>query len=249
MAQVISIHSYRRGTGKTSITVNLAVLMALAGKRTGIVDAAFLAPSTQFFFYLEKDTVKYSFNDFLDQHCEINDAVYDLTSLLGTDVPGRLFLTPANINVRTSLTSGSGYHVEQLEAGIEEMVRNYALDIVLMDTSAGKKDETLMPLVISDLVIEILRLDQQDYQGTAVVTEIARKLEIPQVCLVANNISTSQNPAEVKKEIEDSFGLEVAGVLPVSEEMLELSEGEIFVLKHPTHPITHTLQGLVDRIK
>ena len=223
--------------------------MALAGKRTGIVDAAFIAPSTQFFFHLSKDAVRSYFNDFLEKTCDLDDAVYDLTSMLGSDVSGKLFLSPANINVRASLTSGGGFHVEQLEAGIEEIVRKYSLDMVLMDTSAGMKDEALMPLVISDLVIEILRLDQQDYQGTAVVTEIARKLEIPQVYLVANNISTSQDPAEVKKEIENSYGLSVVGVLPVSEEMLEVSDGEIFVLKHPTHPITQTLQGIVDSIK
>jgi MinD-like ATPase involved in chromosome partitioning or flagellar assembly len=38
MPQIISIHSYRGGTGKSNITANLAALLAANGRRVGVVD-------------------------------------------------------------------------------------------------------------------------------------------------------------------------------------------------------------------
>ncbi|VEP18548.1 hypothetical protein H1P_810010 [Hyella patelloides LEGE 07179] len=42
MSKIISIHSYRGGTGKTNITVCLAALVSSQGKRVGIIDTDIL---------------------------------------------------------------------------------------------------------------------------------------------------------------------------------------------------------------
>ena len=248
MAQVVSIHSYRRGTGKTSLTVNLAVLMALAGKKVAIIDAAFQAPSTQFFFGLEKKQKGCFFNDYLDGRCQIEEVVYNVTPFLKSDTTGQLFLVPTNTDYRESIASKSSLQVDQFEDSIAVLIEKLSLDIVLIDTSAGMKDDALIPLVISDTVIEILRLDQQDYQGTAVITEIAQKLNIPHVFLVANTVSPSYDHAAVKQEIEEIYQLDVVGVISVSEDMLVLPDGAIFVLNYPAHPITRTFQDLIEKL-
>ena len=249
MTKVVSIHSYRRGTGKTNITVNLAVLMAIAGKKIAVIDAAFQGPSIQYFFDLNKKGGNYFINDYMDERCEIDDVVSDVTPFLGLNISGQLFLAPAaNTYFRSGVSSNQGFQVERLENGITKLIKDLSLDVVLIDTSAGMKDDALMPLVISDVVIEILRLDQQDYQGTAVITEIARKLDIPRVLLVVNIVSTALDPVVVQQEIEKVYHLDVAGVLPVYEEMLALPDGELFVLNYPNHPITRTLQSLTNRL-
>jgi MinD-like ATPase involved in chromosome partitioning or flagellar assembly len=248
MAQIVCLHSYRRGTGKTSLTVNLATLMALAGKKVAIIDAALQAPSTQFFFDLGQTEIRCFFNDFLDGRCELETVLYDVTPFLKAEIAGQLFLAPTNTNYKESIAAKSNLNVDQLEDSIARLIEKFSLDIVLMDTSAGMKDDALIPLVVSDIVIEILRLDQQDYQGTAVLTEIAQKLDIPRVLLIANIVSTSHDHAIVKQEIEKLYQLDVAGVIPVSEDMLALPDGEIFVLNFPAHPITHTLQNLAAKI-
>ena len=38
MSSIISVHSFRGGTGKSNVTANLAATVALAGHRVGIVD-------------------------------------------------------------------------------------------------------------------------------------------------------------------------------------------------------------------
>ncbi len=38
MAQIIAVHSFRGGTGKSNLIANIAATMALQGQRVGIID-------------------------------------------------------------------------------------------------------------------------------------------------------------------------------------------------------------------
>ena len=38
MAQIIGVHSFRGGTGKSNIIANIAATMTLQGQRVGIID-------------------------------------------------------------------------------------------------------------------------------------------------------------------------------------------------------------------
>ena len=38
MTTVVSVHSFRGGTGKSNVTANLSTIIANSGKRVGIVD-------------------------------------------------------------------------------------------------------------------------------------------------------------------------------------------------------------------
>lgn len=44
MTKIISIHSFRGGTGKSNVTANLATLIARMGFRVGIVDLDVQSP-------------------------------------------------------------------------------------------------------------------------------------------------------------------------------------------------------------
>ncbi|WP_333417166.1 P-loop NTPase [Microcoleus sp. herbarium8] len=44
MSKIVSIHSYRGGTGKSNSTANLAVAVARKGYRVGIVDTDIQSP-------------------------------------------------------------------------------------------------------------------------------------------------------------------------------------------------------------
>ena len=45
----------------------------------------------------------------------------------------------------------------------------------------GVNEETLLSIAISDKLILVMRPDSQDFQGTAVTAELARRLEIPEM--------------------------------------------------------------------
>jgi MinD-like ATPase involved in chromosome partitioning or flagellar assembly len=248
MAKIVAVHSFRHGTGKSSLAVNLAVLMAVAGKRVGIIDAALKAPSAHILLGVNEADTRYTLNDYLWGDYDIDRAVHNVSARLNADLQGQVFLVPAREKVDQAFSKVEMYAAERLAAGVDKVVTRLALDIVFLDTSGGMQDDALLPLAISDTLLEILRLDQQDYQGTAVVMDLARKLNIPLVLLVVNIVSQSYNEQAVVAEIEQNFGHEVAALVPVSEEMLALREGNIFVLSFPQHPITLALQQLAGKL-
>jgi septum site-determining protein MinD len=78
MTKIIAVHSYKGGTGKTSMSVNLAASFAKAGKKVCVFDLDFRAPSL--FAILKAQDVEYWFNDYLNNSCEINSALIDMSS-------------------------------------------------------------------------------------------------------------------------------------------------------------------------
>ena len=96
MSSIISIHSYRGGTGKSNTTANLAALIAKEGLRVGIVDTDIQSPGIHAIFGLEETEMKHSLNDYLWGLCEISDAAYDVTGKLDAEIPGKVFLIPSS---------------------------------------------------------------------------------------------------------------------------------------------------------
>jgi len=50
---------------------------------------------------------------------------------------------------------------------------------LFIDTHPDLNEETLISIGISNVLAVILRPDSQDFQGTVVTVDVARKLEIP----------------------------------------------------------------------
>ena len=50
MTHCIAIHSYKGGTGKTTIAANIAALLAMSGKKVAILDLDIYAPSLHTYF-------------------------------------------------------------------------------------------------------------------------------------------------------------------------------------------------------
>ena len=83
MANIIAVHAYRGGTGKSNITANLAVLLAKKNLRVGVVDTDIQSPGIHAIFSLDEMEMANSLNDYLWELCEISDACYDVTGRIG----------------------------------------------------------------------------------------------------------------------------------------------------------------------
>ena len=80
MTKSIAFHSYKGGTGKTTLAVNLASLLAKRGSRVFILDLDVYAPSLQSYFGEGVHTrIKKYFNDYIGGGCEVEDLIFDLT--------------------------------------------------------------------------------------------------------------------------------------------------------------------------
>ena len=79
MTHCIAIHSYKGGTGKTTIAANAAALLVKMGKRVALLDLDVYAPSLHNYF---KMTPKKWINDFLDNNADIYETIIDITTTL-----------------------------------------------------------------------------------------------------------------------------------------------------------------------
>ena len=80
MTKIIAVHSYKGGTGKTSMSVNLAATFVKMGKKVCIFDLDFRAPSL--FAILKTQDVENWFNDYLNNTCDIDNDCQILQYLL-----------------------------------------------------------------------------------------------------------------------------------------------------------------------
>jgi MinD-like ATPase involved in chromosome partitioning or flagellar assembly len=93
-----------------------------------------------------------------------------------------------------------------------------------------------------------MRPDQQDFQGTAVTVDIARGLDVPNLLLVVNKALVRYSFDQIREQVEGTFQSQVAGVLPLSEDMADLGSADIFSLRYPDHPWSKGLRGIAQQI-
>ncbi len=195
MSKIVAVHSFRGGTGKSNTTANLAVLLARAGLRVGVVDTDIHSPGIHVIFNRPAESVGHTLNDFLWGRCRIEDAAYDVTeSAIGRCVVAaherpRIFLIPSSIKPgEIARILREGYDVGRLKDGFTDLIDALKLDFLLIDTHPGVNEETLLSIAVSNLFLLILRPDNQDFQGTSVTLELARRLDVEEVMVMLNKI-------------------------------------------------------------
>jgi MinD-like ATPase involved in chromosome partitioning or flagellar assembly len=250
MAKVVSVHSFRGGTGKSNTTANLAVAVAQKGLRVGIVDTDIQSPGIHVLFGFNEEKMQRSLNDYLWGRCKVEETAYDVTQVLGTaSADGAIYLIPSSLRAgEIARVLREGYDVGLLNDGFQDLIRSLRLDYLFIDTHPGLNEETLLSITISDILLLILRPDQQDFQGTAVTVDIARKLEVPDMLLLVNKVLPSFDRDALQADVEKTFSTPVAAVLPLAEEMMQLGSRHIFCLQYPNHPLAQLLISVAERV-
>jgi MinD-like ATPase involved in chromosome partitioning or flagellar assembly len=273
--KIVSIHSFRGGVGKSNVVANLAATMALQGKKVGIVDTDIQSPGIHVIFGFDEDKIQYSLNDYLWGYCQIQDTAYDVSHVLkgmsnfysngnvngngngngngkynrADRGEGSLYLIPSSIKAgEIARILREGYDVGRLNDGFQELLYSLDLDYLLIDTHPGLNEETLLSIAISDVLVVILRPDRQDYQGTAVTVDIARKLEVPKTMLLVNKALSTHNFDALKREVQNTYNASVAGIVPLSEELVQLASSDIFCLRYGDHPFTRVVADVAREI-
>ncbi|MCA9960193.1 MAG: MinD/ParA family protein [Chloroflexota bacterium] len=240
---IVSVQSFRRGTGKTTIAANVAAMLAWHGQRVGVVDFNFAAPGLHILFNLSEDELLHTLNDFVWGECEIETAVYDLSERLA--LRGQLLLVPASTQPRQiARVLRGGYYVNLLSDACNVLLDRFQLDFLLLDTAAGLTEDTQLAMAIADHVLTVLRPDQQDYLGTGLIIDVARRLDVPQAKLIVNEVPAAFAEKNVQREVEQAYGCVVTAVLPHTEQLTLMGSSGIFALTYPDHDLTARLQRI-----
>ncbi|MCC5645752.1 MinD/ParA family protein [Nostoc sp. CHAB 5824] len=249
MPKVVSIHSYRGGTGKSNFTANLATTVASLGNRVGVVDTDVPSPGIHNLFCLEPEQMGKTLNNYLWGESPIEEAAYDVSVKTGVESPGKLFLVPSSVKAdEIARILKDGYDVKLLNDGFRSLVKALKLDYLFIDTHPGLSKETFLSIAISHVLILILRPDKQDYQGTAITVDVARQLKVRKMLLAINKAHSKLNLEALKQKVEETYSETVAGVFPLSEDMVQLASEGVFCMKYPEHPVSQEFRKVAQQI-
>jgi chromosome partitioning protein len=194
MASCIAFHSYKGGTGKTTIAANLAALLAKKGYRVFLLDLDVYAPSLQAYF--DKEPKRW-INDFLNGTAEVGDVIMDLTPAIeevaygGTNtlkqeqkhkekITGKLWVGFCSSRKEEiyKLEGGGGKQdtskIQLLRRFIllrEQLISLHDADYIIIDTSPGIRYWSINALAVADTLFLTLKMGDLDIDGTRKMAE------------------------------------------------------------------------------
>ena len=250
MVKIVSFLSYRGGTGKSNLAANVAWLAARGGAKVAVLDTDLQSPGVHIVFQADMARVVFTLSDFVAKRCQLEEAAIDLT--LDLEVGGgggKLYLLPSRMTVEAiTRVVADGYDAGHLNREMAGLVEALGLDLLLIDCHPGLNRETMLTAAVSDVLLVLVRPDAQDFQGTAVITEVARKLHVPAILLVANKVIEGVDPVAFSARLQEAFGFEVAASIPLLPGIARLGSDGIFVKLQPDHPVVSILQQLTTRL-
>jgi MinD-like ATPase involved in chromosome partitioning or flagellar assembly len=190
MASCIAFHSYKGGTGKTTIAANLAALLAKKGYRVFLLDLDVYAPSLHSYF--DKNPKRW-INDFLNGTAEVADIIVDVTPVIeemshanaynkgqNEKINGKLwvgFSSPKKEEIYR-LEGGSGKQesskIQLLRRFIllrEQLISLHDADYIIIDTSPGIRYWSINALAVADTLFLTLKMGDLDIEGTTKMAE------------------------------------------------------------------------------
>jgi chromosome partitioning protein len=191
LSKFIAFHSYKGGSGKTTLAANFAALLAKKGHNVFLLDLDVYAPSLQSYFEMEP---KKWINDFLFEKADLEEVVLDLTPLIeggaGSGTINTAEDTPTGGQLRVGFCNAQKEEIFKLEGGSsrlnlfrrfillrELLPYQYNADYIIIDTSPGIRYWSINALVFADVLLLILKMTDLDIVGTrALVREIYSSL-------------------------------------------------------------------------
>ncbi len=214
----------------------------------GVVDTDIQSPGIHVLFGLGNSPMKYCLNDYLKGECAISDPICDVSDKLSLP-PKAINLIPSRLNAQAIIGMlKEGFDVQKLSTAVTDLAKTLGLDMLFIDTHPGIEEDTLLSIAMSDALVVILRPDEQDYLGTAVTFEIAKRMEVPKVFLVANRVPQELDPGDLKTKLEETYKVPIIGVLPFSYGLMMAQSKEIYCFTSPRDPFSVATRNAAEYI-
>jgi MinD-like ATPase involved in chromosome partitioning or flagellar assembly len=247
---IVAVHSYKGGTGKTLLSINLAAMLANSDKKTCLLDLDFSAPSLHAIFKAVR--TEHWLNDYLNRICEIGKVLEDCA--VNCVAKNRLYVglaNPSSEAIRDMSAKDRKWEMEALGRLLslkDSLLESSNFDYVIFDTSPGLQYSSINAVVSADAVFVVTTLEKSDMEGTQRMTQDLYKLFDRKTGIILNKVPFDFLPLKKLRRKVESLQLPVIGAIPCSCDILE-AEGEyFFASKKPSHIFTRTLQKVVAKI-
>jgi len=250
MGKIITLHSYRGGTGKSNIAANLAYLIAKRGHSVAVLDTDIQSPGVHLIYGMDQGRVTFTLSDFVLGKCELEETAYDISDELDLGASGgRLLVLPSRMSVEDiSRVLADGYDANKLNSEFNKLLTELELDFLFLDTHPGLNKETLLTTSISDNLILLVRPDKQDYHGTALLVEVARRLQVPRVSMLLNKVLSTMDKEAIRAKVEAAYECPVIGILSFEEDVMSNGSHSLFTKQFPSHSWTTELNRIADSL-
>lgn len=254
MSKIIAVHSYKGGTGKTLLSVNLAATFAKQGKKVALFDLDFRAPSL--FAILKVDDAPAWMNDYLNGTCDIGKVLVDLTSRIQGS--GKFFVGLANPSteaIRDMSAKDRKWEMRALGRLLSlrtTLLNDEEFDYIVFDTSPGLQYSSINAIVTADLVVVATTADRSDVDGTRRMLRELYNLFEKKTGLVINKALDSAAPSrreEMDAKVKTIYQVPMLGLVPCFCEILRAEGNLIFVRDKPDHPFTRLLDEMARKIE
>jgi chromosome partitioning protein len=274
MAKCIAFHSYKGGTGKTTLACNFAVSLTKKGYRVFLLDLDVSAPSIQAYF--EKEPKKW-INDFLNESADIDDIAVDMTSLVTETVDGAIvntgkfwvgFCNPKKEEIY-KLEGGKEEHskMQLLRKFIllrERLISEYNVDYIIIDTSPGIRYWSINALAIADILFLALKMGELDIDGTKKMAEdiygsltkygaksylILNRVAgfcVPHTSHIHEHSQIQNQEPDVGEKLAKTVGMKIISAIPCYCDIQFSKREYLTVLKYPEHPFASQINHLAE---
>src|ERR687897_422558 len=184
MTKCIAFHSYKGGTGKTTLACNSAGALTKRGFKVCLLDLDIYAPSFQIYFQREPPK---GINNFLDSAAKVEDVMFDATEIVNNiksldvddknnnqpsasqdpeqpvEKTGKLwvgFSSPLKKDIFKLEMADKDTKKEVIRRFInlrERLVSEYDADYIILDTSPGMRFWSINTLAIADVLLLTLK--------------------------------------------------------------------------------------------
>ena len=200
MGRAIAITSGKGGVGKSSVCINLGIVLAQMGYQVCLIDVDLGLKNLDVMLGLENRVI-YDLRDVMVGICPLDIAI------LKDKSENNLYLLPACKSVNIHYFKGS-----DLRLVVNELKQSF--DFVFLDTPAGIESGFLYSIACADDVILVSNLDITSMQDADRVIGILMKEQMQSIRLIVNRLTPHFIDKGISIRLEDAMnwlGIELLG--------------------------------------
>ena len=268
--KTLAFHSYKGGTGKTTLIANLAALYAMSGINVCLLDFDLYAPSLELYFRKKPNIY---LNALLRGELDQPDGKIDTTSLVTNvsselGLKGKLLIGFASPN-KQDINEIEFQHdqkwqlkaIKRFQSFKNQLFDEHKIDCMLLDTSPGIRYWSINALAMANMLFLIMKTNDMDIEGTKKMAndiyDVLVRYGKSKYFIILNKVPDMTNSKRFggdlteltwSGELQKDIGTQVVGSVPCCCDIQFSRHEFLYAVKHPEHPFSRRVADLAERI-
>lgn len=237
MAKAIAITSGKGGVGKSSVCVNMGMVLAQKGYRVCLIDVDLGLKNLDIMLGLE-NRILYDLRDVMMGNCSLGKVI------IQDKRESNLYLFPACKSVQIS-----EFKKNDLQLVMDELKKSF--DYLLLDAPAGIESGFRHAISCADEAIVVTTLDVTSIQDADRIVGILMKEQLDNISLVVNRVNKKYIEKGISTTLEDALSclcIPLLGVVYEEAEMIKSNNRGIPITLQKNSFIASCFDIIVERL-